>query len=114
MAGTSVSPATRVTATGRVRADTTAIPVNVAYPTGSGLLARAVGELVRTARRVREIADKLRSRAKLSREESTRVIRRVTGELAGLAEMAAAEAAAVLRNGRRVLPRLAARFRFLK
>ena len=57
------------------------------------------------ARRVREIASKLRTRGKLSREESTQAIRRVTGELAGLAEMAAAEAAAVLRNGRRALPK---------
>src|SRR5450755_3844533 len=38
--------------TARVRADTTVIPANVAYPTDSGLLARAVGKLVRTARRV--------------------------------------------------------------
>jgi hypothetical protein len=56
------------------------------------------------ARRVREIAAKLRTRAKLGREESTRVIARVIGELADLAETAAAEAAAVLRNGRRALP----------
>ena len=70
--------------TARVRADTTVIPANVAYPTDSGLLAKAVGKLVRTARRVqaaggatgtvmtdrrraaarrvREIASKLRSR----------------------------------------------------
>jgi transposase, IS5 family len=33
------------------------------------------------------------------------VIRRVTGELAGLAEKTAAQAAAVLRNGRRALPK---------
>jgi IS5 family transposase len=113
--------------TARVRADTTVIGANVAYPTDSGLLAKAAGKLVRTARRVqaaggatgtvvvdrrraaarrmREIASKLRSRGKLSREESTRVIARVTGELADLAEKAAAEAAAVLRNGRRALPR---------
>jgi IS5 family transposase len=113
--------------TARVRADTTVIPANVAYPTDSGLLARAVGKLVRTARRVqsaggatgtrmtdrrraaarrvREIAVRLRTRGKLSREESTGVIRRVTGELADLAEKALAEAAAVLRNGRRALPR---------
>jgi transposase, IS5 family len=113
--------------TARVRADTTVIPANVAYPTDSGLLAKAVGKLVRAAlrvqaaggaagtvmpdrrraaaRRVREIAGKLRSRGKLSREESTQAIRRVTGELAGLAETAAAQAAAVLRNGRRALPR---------
>jgi transposase, IS5 family len=55
-------------------------------------------------RRVRGIASKLRTRGKLGREETTRAIRRVTGELADLAEIAAAEAAAVLRNGRRALP----------
>ena len=38
------------------------------------------------ARRVRQIASKLRTRGKLAREESTQAIRRVTGELAGLAE----------------------------
>jgi len=112
--------------TARVRADTTVIPADVAYPTDSGLLARAVGKIARTvrrvqaaggatrtrardrrraaARRVREIASKLRTRAKLGREESSRVIARLTGELADLAETAAAEAAAVLRNGRRALP----------
>ena len=113
--------------TARVRADTTVIAANVAYPTDSGLLAKAVGKLVRTvrrvqaaggatgttvtdrrraaARRVRQIAGKLRTRGKLGREESTQVIRRVTGELADLAEKAAAEAAAVLRNGRRAVPK---------
>ena len=113
--------------TARVRADTTVICANVAYPTDSGLLAKAVGRLVRiarrvqaaggatgtvmtdrrraAARRVREIASKLRARGKLSREETTQVIRRVTGELAGLAEKTAAQAAAVMRNGRRAVPR---------
>jgi IS5 family transposase len=113
--------------TARVRADTTVIAANVAYPTDSGLLAKAVGKLGRTvrrvqaaggatgttvvdrrraaARRVREIASKLRTRTKLAREESTQAIRRVTGELADLAEKAAAEAAAVLRNGRRAVPK---------
>jgi IS5 family transposase len=113
--------------TARVRADTTVVAANVAYPTDSGLLAKAVGKLVRTARRaqaaggapctvltdrrraaarrVREIASKLHIRGKLSREEATQVIRRVTGELAGLAEKTAAQAAAVLRNGRRALPK---------
>jgi len=33
--------------TSRVRADTTVIPANVAYPTDSGLLARAAGKMVR-------------------------------------------------------------------
>ena len=112
---------------GRVRADTTVVAANVAYPTDSGLLAKAVGKLVRAARRaraaggapctimtdrrraaarrVREIASKLHIRGKLSREEATQVIRRVTGELAGLAEKTAAQAAAVLRNGRRAVPK---------
>jgi IS5 family transposase len=117
----------RLLRTARVRADTTVIPANVAYPTDSGLLAKAVGKLVRTARRVqaaggatatvtvdrrraagrrvRQIAARLRTRTKLAGEETTRAIRRVTGELAGLADKTAAEAAAVLRNGRRALPR---------
>jgi IS5 family transposase len=103
------------------------IGANVAYPADAGLLAKAVGKMARTARRVqaaggatrtrardrrraaarrvREIASKLRTRAKLGREETTRVIARVTGELADLAETAAAEAAAVLRNGRQALPK---------
>jgi len=38
--------------TARVRADTTVISANVAYPADSGLCAKAVGKLVRTARRV--------------------------------------------------------------
>ncbi len=110
-----------------MRADTTVIPANVAYPTDSGLSAKAVGKLVRAvrrvqaadgatgttfvdrrraaARRVRQIAGKLRTRGKLSREESTRVIHRVTGELADLAAKTAAEAAAVVRNGRHALPK---------
>jgi transposase, IS5 family len=96
-------------------------------PTDSGLLAKAVGKLVRNvrrvqaaggapatvmtdrrrpaARRVREIAARLRSRSKLSREETTQAIAAVTGQLADLAEKAAAQAAAVLRNGRRAVPK---------
>jgi IS5 family transposase len=113
--------------TARVRADTTVISANVAYPTDSGLLAKAVGKLVRTARRVqaaggapattmtdrrraaarrvREIAGKLRGRSKLGREETTQAIARVTGQLADLAGKTAAQAAAVLRNGRRAVPK---------
>src|SRR5262249_44627101 len=75
--------------TARVRADPTVIPADVAYPTDSGLLARAVGRLVSAARRVqgaggacgtvitdrrraagrrvREIAVRLRARGKLAR-----------------------------------------------
>jgi IS5 family transposase len=119
----------KVLRTHRVRADTTVIPANVAYPTDSGLLAKAVGKMARTvrrvkaaggatrtvtrdrrraaARRVRQIASKLRTRSKLAREESTAAIGRVTGDLVRLAETTATEAAAVLRNGRRALRRIA-------
>jgi IS5 family transposase len=113
--------------TARVRADTTVVAANVAYPTDVGLLARAVVKLVRTARRVqaaggatgtkmtdrrraagrraREMAAQMRARSKLGKDESTAAIRRVSAGLADLAEKAAAEAAAVLRNGRRAVPR---------
>jgi transposase, IS5 family len=113
--------------TARVRADITVIGANVAYPTDTGLLAKAVGKLVRTARRVqaaggapgtvmtdrrraaarryRQIVSTLRTRGKLARGESTRVIARLTGELAGLAASTAAQATAVLRNGRRAVPK---------
>jgi IS5 family transposase len=113
--------------TARVRADTTVIAANVVYPTDSGLLAKAVGKLVRTARRVqaaggapatvmtdrrraaarrvRQITSKLHARGKLAREESTRVISRVTAELASLAQATASQAAAVWRNGRRAVPK---------
>ena len=74
--------------TARVRADTTVIAADMAYPADSGLLAKAAGKLVRTvrrvqaaggatgtvvvdrrraaARRVRQIASKLRTRGKLA------------------------------------------------
>jgi IS5 family transposase len=113
--------------TARVRADTTVIGANVAYPTDAGLLAKAAGKLVRAARRVqaaggatrtvmtdrrraagrraREMAATMRARAQLGRDEASRAIRRVTGDLADLAEGAAAQAAAVLRNGRRAIPK---------
>ncbi len=113
--------------TARVRADTTVIAANMVFPTDVGLLARAVGKLVRAARRVqaaggatgtvmrdrrraatrraREMAATMRARARLGRDESSAAIGRMTGNLAGLAEAAAAQAAAVLRNGRRAVRR---------
>jgi IS5 family transposase len=88
--------------TARVRADTTVIGANVAYPADAGLLAKAVGKLVRAARRVqaaggatgtvmtdrrraagrraREMAATMRARAQLGRDESSRAIRWVTGD----------------------------------
>jgi transposase, IS5 family len=116
----------RLLRTARVRADTTVIGANVAYPTDCGLLAKAVGKLVRAARRVqaaggaagtvmtdrrraagrrvRQVAISLRSRGKLASAGRSALISRVTAELAGLAETTAAQAAMVLRNGRRAVP----------
>ena len=115
----------------RVRADTTVVPANVAYPTDSGLLVRAIrqvaacgrriqaaGGAVRTrvrdrsraaGRRAHAIAAKLRSRAARARDQKQAVVARVTGELAGLAERAAADARRLLGNARRALRRAEAR-----
>jgi IS5 family transposase len=113
--------------TTRVRADTTVVPANVAYPTDSGLLAKAVRRIAVTARRVQAagggtrtrlrdrsraagarahgIAAKLRSRAALGRDEAQAGVRRITAELADLAERTVAEAQRLLVNARRGLTR---------
>ncbi len=117
----------RLLRTGRLRADTTVIPANVAYPTDSGLLARAIRRIAVTGRRIQAaggatrtrvrdrsraagrrahaIAAKLRSRAAQAREEKQAVAGRMTGELAGLAGRAATEARRLLANARRALRR---------
>jgi transposase, IS5 family len=111
--------------TSRLRADTTVVPADVAYPTDSGLLARAVRRIATTARRVqaaggatrtrlrdrsraagtraRQIGAKLRLRTTQGRDEAQATVRRVTGELAELAELAAADAEKLLVNARRAL-----------
>jgi IS5 family transposase len=90
--------------TSRVRADTTVVPADVAYPTDSGLLAKAVRRIAATGRpiqaaggatrtRVRDrgraagrrahgIAAKLRTRAAQGREETQASVQRITGQLA--------------------------------
>jgi len=117
--------------TARLRADTTVVPANVSYPTDSGLLARAVRRIAAAGRRIQAaggatrtrvrdrsraagrrahaIAARLRSRAAQAREEKQAVVARVTGELAGLAERAAADARRLLASARRALRRAAAK-----
>src|SRR4051794_28272872 len=112
----------------RLRADTTVVPANVAYPTDSGLLAKAVHRIAATGRRIQAaggarrtrlrdrsraagrrahgIAARLRMRGAQQREEAQATVRRITGELAGLAEEAAADAERLLVNARRALHRL--------
>ena len=48
--------------THRVRADTTVVPANVAYPTDSGLLAKAVGRIAATGRRIQAAGGATRTR----------------------------------------------------
>jgi IS5 family transposase len=113
--------------TDRVRADTTVVEGDVAYPTDSGLLAKSVTAVARSVarikaaggaartrardrrrsagRRARSIAAKLRLRGAQKRDEGQAAVRRITGELAGIAEKALREATAVVRNAKRALRR---------
>ena len=113
--------AAKLLRTDRVRADTTVVEAAVAYPTDSGLLAKAIGTMARTVgrikaaggatrtrardrrrsagRRARTIGAKLRLRGEQNRDPAQAAVRRITGELAGIAEAAMREAAAVIRIG---------------
>jgi transposase, IS5 family len=117
--------AAKLLRTDRVRADTTVVEAAVSYPTDSGLLAKAIGSMARTVarikaaggarrtrvrdrrrsagRRARSIAAKLRLRGEQQRDQAQAAVRRITGELAGIAETAMREATAVIRNARRAL-----------
>jgi len=111
--------------TDKVRADTTVVPAAVSYPTDSGLLAKAIGSMARTVtrikaaggatrtrsrdrrrsagRRARSIAAKLKLRGEQQRDQAQVAVRRITGELAGIAEQVMEEATAVIRNAGRAL-----------
>ncbi len=117
--------------TNRIRADTTVVAANVAYPTDSGLLAKAVRRIAATAKRIQAaggarrtslrdrsraagkrahaIASKLRSRAVLGREEATAAVLTSTGELAELAETAVRDAQRLLVNAHRAVRRATAK-----
>src|ERR1700730_8330416 len=58
--------------TARVRTDTTVISADVAYPADSGLLARAVGKMARTVRRVQAAGGATRTRARDRRRGAAR------------------------------------------
>ncbi|MBG6134006.1 IS5 family transposase [Longispora fulva] len=113
----------KVLRVGKVRADTTVVSANVEHPTDSGLLAKAVTKTSRLVRRIkaaggaprtrcpdrsraagrraRQIASRLRLR--VGKDEAQQIVRRITGELADLAEHVSADADAVLRNAFRAL-----------
>src|SRR3954452_20237780 len=109
----------------RVRVDTTVVPSNVAYPTDSGLLAKAVNRIAATGRRIRaaggatrtkvrdrsraagrrahDLNAKLRTRNTAAKDEALQVVRRKNAELADLAEAAAVEAERLLANAKRAV-----------
>jgi IS5 family transposase len=111
--------------TDKVRADTTVVEADVGYPTDSGLLAKAIGSMARSVmrikaaggaartqvrdrrrsagRRARSIASKLRLRGQQQRDQAQVAVRRITRELADIAEATVRDAAAVLRNAKRAL-----------
>jgi IS5 family transposase len=105
----------------RVRADTTVVEANVAYPSDSGLLAKGVARIAATVNtlkamglatrtrlvnRTRSVRSKARSiNANLRRrtDEKLAEVKRINGELAGIAERVTDQADAVVRNARRTL-----------
>jgi IS5 family transposase len=109
--------------THKLRADTTVVAADVAYPTDLGLLARAVDKLATTAQRVqaaggatrtrvrdrrraahrraRKVARAMRSRT----DQAKQVVFEVTGQVAGLAEAQLADARRVVAGARRALAR---------
>ena len=113
----------KVIKTDRVRADTTVVEANVAYPTDSGLLAKGVAKMAaavarlkamglatRTGtrdrtrsvrRRAHDIGAWLRRRNDDARDE----VRALNAEMAVIAERSAAEAQRVVANARRSLRR---------
>jgi len=117
--------------TNRVRVDTTVVPSNVAYPTDSGLLAKAIGRIAATTRRIQasggavrtkvrnrsraasrrahQIGFKLRSRSAAGRDEALAAVRRTTGELVDLAEAAVRDAERLVANAKRAVRRARAK-----
>ncbi len=115
--------AAKVLKTNRVRADTTVVEADVAYPTDSGLLAKGVATMAATIRQVkgaglatgtatrdrsrtvrsraRSIAANLRRRTEQAKDE----VRAINADLVKVADQAVAEALAVVRNARRALRR---------
>jgi IS5 family transposase len=116
----------RVLKTNRVRADTTVVEANVAYPSDSSLLAKGVAKMAATAKKLRamgfatrtRLADKtrtVRSRARsinanLRRRNDDKIaeVKRINAELADIAVRVARQADAVVRNARRKLRLLGA------
>ncbi|MGE0308202.1 MAG: ISNCY family transposase [Acidimicrobiia bacterium] len=111
----------KVLKTNRLRADTTVVEANVAYPSDSSLLAKGVARMARSVQRLkaaglatrtrfsnrtRSVQSRARSiNANLRRrnDDKMAVVRRINAELAQIAERAVRQAERVVRNARRKL-----------
>ncbi len=111
----------RVLKTNRVRADTTVVEANVAYPSDSSLLAKGISRMASTAKKLRglgyatrtRLQDRTRSAHKRARSIDANLrrrsddklveVKRINGELATLARRVARQVARVVRNARRRL-----------
>jgi IS5 family transposase len=114
----------KVLKTNRLRADTTVVPANVAYPTDSGLLAKGVAKMAKAikALQARGLASRTasRDRTRIMRSRARSIganLRRRTGEakeevlainaeMAAIASTAVKEARRVTANARRSLRQL--------
>ena len=106
------------------------VPANVAFPTDSGLLAKAVRRIGTTAKRIRAAGGATRTtlrtaparrasartrsrpscgRVRRSRDQTKAAVLKSTRELAGLAEAAAGEAERLLANARQAVRRAKAK-----
>ena len=115
--------AAKVLKTTRLRADTTVVPANVKYPTDSGLLTRGIAKIAKSVRRIqtagaatrtgfvdvtadaRRYAHRIGSKLRRRTGEAKDEVLVITGKLADLAEVTAAQAKAVVRNARRSIAR---------
>jgi IS5 family transposase len=111
----------RVLKTNRLRADTTVVEANVAYPSDSSLLAKGVARMARSvarlksaglaartrfANRTRSVQSRARSiNANLRRRSDDRLaeVKRINGEIAAIAQRAVRQAERVVRNASRKL-----------
>lgn len=113
--------AARVLKTNRLRADSTVVEANVAYPSDSSLLAKGVVRMTKLARRLQaagfatrtKLADRTRSvlsrarsiNANLSRRNDERLaeVHRINSELVSIARRVARQADHLVKNARRKL-----------
>jgi IS5 family transposase len=115
--------AARLIRTDQIRADTTVVPANVAYPTDSGLLVRAITLIVTLVARIHAAgaasrtgvrdrrraagrrAPSISAHLKLRNDQAKAQVLTITGELADLAQASMGDASRVLLNARRHLHR---------